>query len=226
MIDEIIKKQLIAEFEAIPPKEELEKMYQFSERHEKQMEIIFTELRNRERSERCWCTVRKIAVIVMAILTLTFVSVKFVPEVYAQIKAWFDNTFDDRMSFNRDVGKETEKTGEIVGVEFGYVPDGYWLESEGYSDVGNYRLIYVNEDERDYRFCCSVGSIDSKISVNTEKTYYEEINFEDKLYYIFDENDGKKYIVWQYGEYICEIKGEGSEEKMLEMAINVKVFLK
>lgn len=45
LIKEAILRALIEEYDSIPPVEELEKMYTFSERHNKRMQAIFDELR-------------------------------------------------------------------------------------------------------------------------------------------------------------------------------------
>ena len=72
-------------------------MYSFSERHVRLMEAIFAELRRRERIEGYWNAVRKIAVIIIAVLALAFVSVKFVPEVYAYVKEWLMEFADESL---------------------------------------------------------------------------------------------------------------------------------
>ena len=69
MINDKLVKSLNDEFDSIPPVEELEKMYSFSERHVRLMEAIFAELRRRERIEGYWNAVRKIAVIIIAVLS-------------------------------------------------------------------------------------------------------------------------------------------------------------
>ena len=68
MVEDKIKAALIAEFKAIPPIEELEKMHTFSERHNKMMEALFAEVRRRERFERYFRGVKKIAGIMLALL--------------------------------------------------------------------------------------------------------------------------------------------------------------
>ena len=99
MISDMLVKKLNDEFDSIPPVEELEKMYSFSERHVRLMEAIFAELRRRERMEGYWNAVRKIAVIIITILAIAFVSVKFVPEVYAYVKEWLMEFEEDRVRF-------------------------------------------------------------------------------------------------------------------------------
>lgn len=45
LIEAAILRALIEEYDSIPPVEELEKMYTFSERHNKRMKAIFDELK-------------------------------------------------------------------------------------------------------------------------------------------------------------------------------------
>ena len=122
MIEEALKEELLAEFNSIPSLEELQKMYSFSERHVRRMEEIFAELRKREQKEQHWHMVRKVAIIVIAVLAAVFASVKFVPEVYAYVKEWLMEFADDEsIEFRGSSRGKDAETGEVLRFELGRV---------------------------------------------------------------------------------------------------------
>ncbi len=147
MIDEAIKAALIAEYNAIPPREELEKMYTFSERHERQMAEIFANLDKFDEKCRRRYLIRKVAIILIVVLALAAVSVKFVPEVYAFVKEWLMEIKEDRIRFEGKSADKDARAVEELRFELGHVPDGYELVSEVEYTTGTMSLLYKNNED-------------------------------------------------------------------------------
>lgn len=223
MIREALKEELLAEFNAIPPLEELQKMYSFSERHVRQMEEIFAELRKREQKEQYWYKVRKVAIIVIAVLAAVFASVKFVPEVYAYVKEWLMETKEDRIRFQ---GKSTgESSGEANGelrFELGYIPDGYELEEEVHSKVGSHIISYSHQDEVTLTFMYRGKTDANLVALNTEGILVDETIVNGIQYYVFESDNTRTIVTWEYGTYVMKIEGLLDKFQMLDIATSVK----
>lgn len=224
MIREALKEELLAEFNAIPPLEELQKMYSFSERHVKQMEAIFADLRKREQKEQYWHTVRKVAIIIIAVLAAVFASVKFVPEVYAYVKEWLMEFADDEsIEFRGSGSGRSVEDGEILRFELGYVPEGYELEREESSKIGTHRVFYKDSDgialKLEYR-----GKLNENlVALNTEGVLVAEVDIFGIRYYVFECEMGKYIVAWEQENYMLSIEGVLTSATMLDIATSVLV---
>ena len=226
MISDVIVKGLCEEFNAIPPIEELEKMYSFSERHIRLMEHIFAELRRRERMENYWYNVRKIAVIIIAILAIAFVSVKFVPEVYAYVREWLMEFKEDRVRFEGNRSGERVEDVADLRFELGYVPEGYELESEKSKKTGTHIVCYKHYNgtilSLEYR-----GKADGNlVALNSEDVLIEENNINGIVYYVFECEGRENIVAWEKGEYLFKLKGLLEKTQLLDIAVSVKVVEK
>lgn len=224
MIREALKEELLAEFNAIPPLEELQKMYSFSERHVKQMEAIFADLRKREQKEQYWHTVRKVAIIIIAVLAAVFASVKFVPEVYAYVKEWLMEFADDEsIEFRGSGSGRSVEDGETLRFELGYVPEGYELKETLYAKTGICRSSYENEDRVILNlvyYCRMAGDL---LAVNSEDVLVEEINVNGIQYYVFTSESGKIIVTWECKEYLLRLEGSLDKAHMLDIATAVVI---
>lgn len=223
LIKEAILKSLEEEFNSIPPVEELEKMYTFSERHTKIMQEIFAELRRRERLEAYFYTIKKIAIIILIVLALAVASVKFVPKVYAYVREWLmefadDNSIEFRGK-NSDARSEERKD---LRFELGYVPEGYELESEEYQKSGVYKATYKHYDgeKLKFRYCNELDG--SMFAIDIIGILIDEESINGIQYYIFEHDDEEIIIVWGFKENLFMLVGCIDKSEMLNIAINIK----
>ena len=222
-IEEAIKAALIAEYDAIPPKEELEKMYTFSERHERQMAELFANLDKFDAKCRRRNLVRKIAIILVVVLAVTVVSVKFVPEVYAYVKEWLMELADDEsIEFRGKSSDNSGVKGEELRFELGYVPDGYELVSEEEAKTGSIVVIYKNCEEKTIEFEYKHSTNANLIALNIEEALLEEIRVDGVVYSMLECNGRKTMIVWEDKEMIFKLEGELSKKCMLDIAASLK----
>lgn len=221
-IEEAIRAALIAEYDAIPPKEELEKMYTFSERHERQMAELFANLDKFDAKCRRRNIVRKIAIILVVVLAVTVVSVKFVPEVYAYVKEWLMEIKEDRIRFEGKSSEEDARAVEELRFELGYVPDGYELVSEVEAKTGSIVVIYKNCEEKTIEFEYKHSTNANLIALNIEEALLEEIRVDGIVYSMLECNGRKTMIVWEDKEMIFKLEGELSKKCMLDIAASLK----
>lgn len=223
MINDKLVKWLNYEFDSIPPIEELKKMYSFSERHTRQMEAIFAELRRRERMEGYWNTVRKIAVIIITILALAFVSVKFVPEVYAYVKEWLMEFEEDRVRFESNRSREKVENVDDLQFELGYVPEGYELESVKSKKTGTQIVCYKRNDGMSIYLEYRDKISEDMIAINSEAVFVEEININGIQYSLFECEGRESVVVWEKNGYLLRVEGILENTMLLDIASSVVV---
>ena len=221
-IEEAIRAALIAEYDAIPPKEELEKMYTFSERHERQMAEIFANLDKFDEKCRRRNLVRKIAIILVVVLAVTIVSVKFVPEVYAFVKEWLMETKEDRIRFEGKSSEKDARAVEELRFELGYVPDGYELVSEEYTKTGTYQVSYRHNEGMMLFFECYGKADDNLIAINTEGTFMEMKVIDGIMYYLLECDLRENVVIWEKEGKMCKIKGVFGKKELMDIAISTK----
>ena len=222
MDEEKIRELLIAEFRAIPPREELEKMYTFSERHNKLMEAMFAEERRKERFERYFRAVRRIAIVTLALLGGAVVSLKVVPTVYAYVEAWITENADDRLIFkDNESGRDINEKAE-VRFELGYVPEGYELVGEEHGKTGNCVITYKNSagEKLLLRYYKANGR---QVSVDIEDALVVEKMIDGIKYYVFERDEEKVTVAWEKEDYLFKLNGIFEELEMVDIASYVKV---
>lgn len=223
-IEEAIRAALIAEYDAIPPKEELEKMYTFSERHERQMAELFANLDKFDAKCRRRNLVRKVAIVLVVVLAVAVVSVKFVPEVYAFVKEWLMEFADDEsIEFRGKRSDNSGVVGEELRFEIGYVPDGYELVSEVDTKAGLRKLLYKNETGNSIKVEYKAAGDVNLFAVNIKDAIVEEINIDNDCYRLF-ECSGRGYVVlWEKDGYIISVEGVLEKTQILNMVISIAV---
>lgn len=224
MVEDKIKAALIEEFKAIPPREELEKMYTFSERHNKMMEALFAEMRRRERFERYFRGVKKIAVIMLALLGCAFVSLKVIPTVYAYVEAWITENADDRLIFKDKDMEEDRGEKEDLRFELGYVPEGYELVGETSGRIDTHTIVYENKEEELLQLKSYKNFGENQISVDIETAFVEDIKVNGIQYYVFENNDGIVIITWEEREILFRLKGVLKKKEMLNIATSIRII--
>lgn len=220
MFEEKMKKLLNAEFDAIPSKEELEKMYTFSERHEKNMEEIFKAEEGKENKNNFFVAFKKVAVIALAIIGCAFVSLKVVPTVYAYVETWMVENNEDRIIF-RD--KDNVEYDEVADLRFEllYVPEGYEVVKEIERESGDIIIIYQNDADEKLRF--EYGKAKGKqISIDIENTTEKVVVVDGAQYYVFSGYDDFTLIVWKQEGYLLDIYGKLDGDEMLNIVASVE----
>jgi hypothetical protein len=207
------------ELAAIPPREELEKMYTFSDRHKARMEKLFKLDRRRDRRKRIVFWGRRVAVALTVSITVFSAALMFVPSVRAAVAdvviQWFDQF--TKFSSNPDI----ENVTSVGAWEPHYLPDGFEIADTLIQDDIN-QFIYSDADGKEivFTYVTGIGSI----SVNNEKVTYRTETHEGIVYQIFESQETgiDSSIVWDMNGYSFLVSGECPIAELVNIAISVK----
>lgn len=219
MFEEKMKELLNAEFDAIPTKEELEKMYTFSERHEENMEEIFEAEERKENKKVFYAALKKAAVIALAVIGCAFVSLKVVPTVYAYVETLLIENSEDRVIFK---DKDNTEYDEVADLRFepSYVPEGYEFVEEIENEFGNVIIKYKNAADELLKIGYSKAN-GMQISVDIDNTIEEAVVVNGNRYYTFSSYDDFTIIIWKCEGYLFDVSGKLDTEEMLNVAASV-----
>jgi len=208
------------EMETIPPQEELEKMYKFSDRHERRMRKLFARVRRME----IWKTVRKYshraAAVFVLILSLLFSALMLNGNVRAAVQKTFIEWFDKFTRFTFSGGAEIDADSEWV---LTYVPDGF-TESESFEVIGK-TAIYTNEhDERlIFKYNPTQGY---SIAIDNEDYDYSTFFDNGIEYHLFVPLIDYKFlsILWEQEGFAFRVTFEESkdQDELIKTALSVR----
>ena len=220
MIEKKLRKLLKAEFEVIPPKEELKRMYLFSERHNRKMErILKTELKS-EKASKCFSMLRKAAIVALTLMGSAVVTLKIIPTVYAYVEKWIVESANDRVIFKDNNGSVN---GEAAALRFEpqYVPEGYEFVEETYGMFGSIIITYQNSAGERLRF--EYGRLNGKqLSADIENALLTEKSVNGVEYYVFENAEKAVTVAWEHSGYLLCVHGTLEMPQMIDIAVAVK----
>lgn len=220
MIEKKLRKLLKAEFEVIPPKEELKRMYLFSERHNRKMErILKTELKS-EKASKCFSMLRKAAIVALTLMGSAVVTLKIIPTVYAYVETWIVESANDRVIFKDNNGSVN---GEAAALRFEpqYVPEGYEFVEETYGMFGDIVITYQNFAGE--QLCLEYGRLKKEqLSADIENAMFTEITVNGIRYYVFEHAGKTVTIAWENVGYLLSIHGALETQQLIDIAVSVK----
>jgi hypothetical protein len=220
---EALVRNIDEELDAIPPREELERMYTFSKRHAARMKKLFGQERRRERAKRALRRVRQAAAIFVVIAAVSFGILLLNPQVRAETADTVSMWFDGFMKFLSRAPEETapESAGdEMAELRPRYLPDGF-SEREAIS-FGDMTLItYADADGRRIIFLCMDAA--GEKSVDNEHTTYSVNNIGGVDYHVFEGIvEGKtSTVIWDSAAMRFEISSELPASELLLVASSV-----
>lgn len=222
MIEKKLRKLLKAEFEVIPPKEELKRMYLFSERHNRKMErILKTELKS-EKASKCFSMLRKAAIVALTLMGSAVVTLKIIPTVYAYVEKWIVESENDRVIFKDNNGSVN---GEAAALRFEpqYVPEGYEFVEESYGMFGSIIITYQNSAGE--RLCLEYGRLNGKqLSVDIENTAFTEVIVNGIRYYVFEYTHENIMLAWEGKGHFFKLEGMFEIQELIDIATSVNVI--
>jgi len=207
------------ELAAIPPREELLKMYTFSDRHKAKMEKLFRLDRRRDRRKKIAFWGRRVAVALTISITVFSAALMFVPTVRAAVADVVIQWFDQFTKFSSN--PEIDDASALNTWEPQYLPDGYKnIETLIQDDINQF--IYSNTEGQEivFTYVAGIGSI----SVNNEKVSYRVETHGGISYQIFESQETgiDSSVVWDMNGYSFLISGECPVTELVEIAKSVK----
>lgn len=221
MIEKKLRKLLKAEFEVIPPKEELKRMYLFSERHNRKMErILKTELKS-EKAKKCFGMLRKAAIVALTLMGSAVVTLKIIPTVYAYVETWIVESANDRVIFKDNNGSVSGEAA--LRFEPRYVPEGYEFVEESHGMFGSIIITYQNSVGE--RLCFEYGRLNGKqLSVDIENTAFTEAIVNGIRYYVFEYTHENIMLAWESKGHFFKLEGMFEIQELIDIVTSVNVI--
>lgn len=207
------------ELSNIPPREELEKMYQFSRRHNQRMEQLFAEMKKKRKRRNLYRNVRNAAAVAAAVIVIT-------------VGIWMANggTSDIDIAKSPDDTSVTATPGtEEIDWNIQYIPAGF--ENCSVYDYGaGKELIYKNDSGESITFFYQpVQEISVEPPDRTPPslqggfvTRDKEVNGIKYQYVIATDNQINNEITWQQDGYEFMIFSKLEPNVLQDMAVSVE----
>ena len=209
------------EMNAIPPREDLEKMYTFSDRHIRRMKKLFARAKRME----IWKAVRRYSYRVAAAFILTlamlFGALMFNDNVRAAVQEtiieWFD-TFT-KFTFGNGTGSDSDMEQEW---SLGFLPDGF-VESDAFTWGAGKTTVYTNEKDEilDFSYSPTDGAF---IATDNENADYKTLFNNGIEYHIFNSllEELPSSVIWEYDGFAFTISALLNQDELMEIAISVR----
>lgn len=193
------------ELDSVVARQDLSKLYSFSERFEEKMEIIFKKAQRKVFLENAIYYSKKIASIFIIVLGLLFSTLLFNTEVRASVGKVLVEWYTKFTSFTI---KSEDRIIDEKDWRLGYLPDGY--EEREYEKVGRVTNIdFINKDDDIIRFSYLPEGGNTKISVDNENHHIERSTIlGNEAFIMTSEDDGiENGIIWNMENYTFSLWG-------------------
>lgn len=213
-----IKENHINELSLIPSEKELKEKIKFSDEFEKRMQKLFNELKHKKRIKQFKLYTKRVAVILLTVVSVSFGAMMISPEVRATVQKTIMEWFDKYTSINF-----TESTCESLSDwKFDYIPKGYEkidtiCFENGISDV------YTNKDNYNLTIEYTYLPIQYNANFDNEDVDYQTININGLDAYLFSKSNKNYILVFQKDNTVFNIFSDENDTNLLiEIAKNIK----
>ena len=203
------------ELAAIPPREELEKMYTFSDRHNAIMERAFKIDRRRDRRKKVILWGRRAVAALVISVTVLSGALMFVPTVRAAVADVLVQWFEQFTKYSSN--PEIEDVISLSAWEPTYLPDGF-AKAEQITLDGTNQVFYSNSSGQEIMLTYIEGV--GVISVNNERVSYRTETYNSVTYEIFEsqENGTENSVLWVVQGYSFLLNAEYSVDELIKIA--------
>lgn len=167
---------------------------------------------------------RRAAVVVLALISVTFAALSTSEPVQAAIAetvvTWYEETM--RIDFSKLDHQYVDKPKSVEELKIGYIPDGFTL-SETIEWDGFREYIYYNDNkEEEYLFIDIQNSQEGEVIQDTEQHEYEEIQIHGMVgYMLYNEAERQGSITYGNAVYAVLISGYVDKTELLKIAENI-----
>lgn len=205
------------ELEAIPSREELEKMYSFSPEHEARMKKLFIKESRDKRRKNPFKVLRQVAAAIIILFALFFgillTNTEVRAAVWETVVVWY--TGFTRFVFNSD---ETA-TGDARW-HLSYLPEGF--SETNFETVGGYTYIDYS-DSLGQSIALQYKIAGGAIAVDNEHSEHTTVTEHGVEYHIF-KSKSEEYpsiIIWERDGYSFMLQATFISDELLRMAFSV-----
>lgn len=199
--EELLKEQLPSDDEIV-----------FSAAHEAKMQKLFRKARIEKKLKAARKIAFRAACIIVAFLTVSAFAVFSVEALRNRVL----NFFFDKDAPNSVYRVNAEGYSDDV-IDISYVPEGFEVSER---EIYKTRIILLFENGTDY-FSVTVRNLSSTSSIDTEKSYSEEIII-NGIKALYTENENIRTILFEDERYSYTIFGNLSLKELQKIAKNVK----
>ena len=231
LTDDLLKKAFNDYFDRVleqtPSDEELAKKYPYPE---SSYEEVFAAYKSQKRRAAVWLkSAGRVAIIALIVASLTFGVLMTNTDIRAAVSSFFIRDKGDHLEIdfnngeeavleNEEVDPETQNETSVLDYEIGYIPDGFELISEIFSDAGVFLREYRDANERLVMIeIYSSGNTGLIVNKEGNKYTFTRINgYEAMISY----DESKKYgvILIIDGKYCIQIDGDIEKEELIKVA--------
>jgi len=210
----------IQEMDALPSREELEKLHPRSDVFEKRIMKIIGKHESAVRRKRAMQTFYRVAACVAIIFTVGVVTLMSVEASRNFIRNVIFNIRDDHVAFEFWQEQPTPQRGELV---VGYLPDGFELVSSGARE-GRGSMVFFNNAGQQITI--------QQDNTDTQARFFQTENMEFSITsvrnheaYLFESLDGERVnkVMWVDGEYILTVLADVEIDVLMRIAENLKL---
>ncbi len=199
-----------AEWEATMPNFDEIPQPEYSKKHIKRINKLFDQMRGDTYHHFTRKTVRimLIAAVLIALLLSAF--------VFPSSRELLMENFDIFGVYKMSEHNNNSVNGSI---EIGYIPDGYELIVQNNLDKS---AVYIYQSQNGDEIKISKNSSATKVEINTENGYSEDIIINNIKYTYIKNYTGVNNIIWIQNDYIYQVCGNISKEELLKIAQSIK----
>lgn len=195
--------------DSLPNEEDLPKI-EYSERHKRQMAILFDKMRG-DRYHRFTRKTTAVLITIAIIFSLSITTVAIV-----KIAPYIIKEFNDHAIFQTESESDEKVNGNL---ECAYVPDEYELVNKHASDGYCLQTYNYSDDKHFSVFKVQNGNEMGFDNEDSQKTVYNTENME---YVVYEKDNGNIQVVWCDENYTYRIDGNIPCDLALKIAENVK----
>jgi hypothetical protein len=222
LFDAVFAQAVIKNFEdelnEIPPREELEKRYSFSESHIAKMKKLFRRDKQKEILRKIGIWGRPTAAAIITAMALLFGALLLSPQVRAVVSEVVIQWYEKFTSFTSGTTEQTD----IDNLEFWptYLPEGF--SQHEVLQSGSINEIYFFNTEGNDITLVYLESSDA-IAVNNEDVLYSTVTNNNVVYHIFEskEEGTRSSIVWDMNGYRFTLLSEYPIKELQKMATSI-----
>ncbi len=189
---------------------------ELSEEHNRKIEQIFKQAKNRESKLMFRNNAKRIAICAAVLILILGITAMSVGAVRNRILSFIHNTEETNTKIG--ISNELTDTYSDENISLGYIPYGFSLEKRQIH-TGSIYYKFSNETQH---YIIHIFNSSGAGTIDTEKAEMERIMInENDCYYI--ENSNGKSIIMSNGEKICVVQGNVEKDIIIKIAQNLEI---
>jgi len=207
----------------LPSIDELNEQISFSKEHKKKMGVLFRKQRFKGKMLNLTSYAKKAAVCLLIISiivgTISYFNVEAFRIEFLNLMLNFKEGYLNILV--EDAKPDTEKRNTFIlgNVEFGYIPDGFEIET----NISNEFYEFSSVEKPYLYFSLQIMLIESNITTDTEDGFIAKIIINGNDALLFKKNNEETNLIWHSGDKMFSLSGNIIDSEIILIAENLKV---